>query len=564
MINTQIGPREDYTNVHILIGKPASEGQAYPIYMDVSNWRSFDPCDLQLDLASLDALQGQPDQYGKALGKTLFSTQALGAQYGETLAVCQGRGDGLRVRLVVEAEELQGLAWERMYHKLDGKWAPLGTTAVTPFSRFIQPKQWSRPTPVVQRPLRALLVIASPSDLDRASLDPIAESEREKLRGLFAALPDVSLTVLESDTPAPPTLDEIRKALADGYHILHFLCHGVRTKAGTALFLEKSDGTVDIVTADRLLSAVKDAKSPPVFCFLTACESAARARSDAFLPLGPALVAEAGVQAAIAMTAKVGIELAGAFTSQFYTRLLKHGVVDLAVNEARALIRDQWDWGVPVLFSRLYDNQLLDFPIGQISDFYITHTGSMYAAVDEAISAARLEEHGQELLDNLQELVDEMKKSLGALVDVATKFRRTGQDPKSFSKQFEEFYYSFKEYYDKQTWVAEQTSCSRIGMLRARILPRLAPILNDSAMDSLRRELDLMSSSDVDLVLNFQQYLDEMNAAVEQIWALLVSKKVEEAIQVKRDFEAQISPSFKRSKALFHQMGQSIHGVAAA
>jgi hypothetical protein len=564
MINAKIGPREDYTNVLITIGKADGDSQEYPVVMDVTNWRVFPPCRLSLPATLLEGMKDTPQAFGMTLGKVLFDDAVLGKTYGETLAVCQGRGDGLRVRLRVEAEDLQGIAWERIYQKIDGEWHPLGTTAVTPFSRSVNPQQWARPVPVIQRPLKLLLVIASPGDLERANLDPIPEPERKKLRDLFGSLPDISVTVLESGNQAAPTLAEIRKELADGYQMIHFLCHGVKTNAGTALFLEKSGGLVDVVTTERLVSAIKAVQSAPVLCFLTACESAARARNDGFLPLGPALVEDGGVQAVVAMTSRVGFELASQFTSQFYTRLLKHGVLDLAVNEARALVRDQWDWGTPVLFSRLADNQLLDFPIGKIYTGYLAHNDRAYAAVDEAIAAARLEEHGQELVDNLLELVEELRKSHGALVSVAANFRRTGQDPETFTKSFSDFYYSFKEYYDQQTWVVEQTSCGRIGDLRSRILPRLAPILNDTAMDQLRQELEELSNSDSNLVRYFQDYLGMMNDAVEAIWAKLNDQKIEEAIQLKRDFEAQISPSFMRSKMMFERMGHSIRGVRAA
>lgn len=564
MINSQVGPREDYTNAQITIASPSAPGQAFPVYLDVTGWRAFSPGEMKIDLLALEELVGDPEKYGLALGQALFAEDALGRSFGETMAVCQGRGDGLRVRLLVEAAEAQSILWERVFHLLDGEWAPLGATAVTPFSRYVQPQQWTRPQPVVDRPLKLLVVIASPLDLDRAKLDPIPDAERQKLRDLFSALPDVTVTTLESGTDRPPTLDEIRKALAEGYHGIHFLCHGVRTNAGTALFLEKPGGMVDVVTSQRLVGAVKAVQSAPVFCFLTACESAARSRNDGFLPLGPALVEDGGVQSVVAMTMRVGIDLASAFTGQFYTRLFKHGAVDLAVNEARALVRDHWDWGAPVLFSRLWDNQLLDFPVGKVYTDLLSHNDRAFEAVDEAISAARLEEHGQQLIDNLQELVDELRKSHGALVEVATNFRRTGQDPKTFHSQFQEFFYRFKAYYDNQTWVNEQTSADRIIELRARILPRLAPILNDTAMDQLRKELADMSDNDTNLVQYFQVYLDEMNGAVDRIWLLLGQRKVEEAIQAKRDFEAQISPSFQRSKKMFERMGAGIRGVRAA
>ncbi|MSP14929.1 MAG: hypothetical protein EXR62_18470 [Chloroflexi bacterium] len=60
--------------------------------------------------------------------------------------------------------------------------------------------------------------------------------------------------------------------------------------------------------------------------------------------------------------------LVSAFTGQFYTRLPDHGFVDLAVNVAHAQIRDQRDWGMPVLFSRLPDNQILTLRPNEVAD----------------------------------------------------------------------------------------------------------------------------------------------------------------------------------------------------
>jgi hypothetical protein len=564
MINAQIGPREDYTSVFIRIGKKDGASGTYPVLLEITGWRSFPPFDVQLDLDAITALNQQPENYGKVLGKALFGGDGLGKHYSETLAVCQGRGDGMRVRLFIDAPELEGLHWERIYHPLDGEWLPLGSTAATPFSRFVQPQQWLRPQPVTRRPLRVMAVIASPSNLTKFKLDPVTEAERQRLRDSFAQFPELDVLYLESGTSFPATLDQIREGLAYGCDIVHFLCHGTHSINGTALLLEKADGTGDFVETDRLVKAFKAVQSPPVFCFLTACESAVRERHDAFLPLGPALVEDGGVQAAVAMTDKVGVELAHAFTRQFYARLLNHGQIDLAMNEARALVQDKWDWGVPVLFSRLYDNQLLDFPVGQIYNSYLSHTDRAFQAVDEAMNAARVEEHGQELVRSLEELVKELSKSNGALVEVASNFRRTGQNPATFAQQFENFYYDFKDYYDKQTWVDEQTSCGRIADMSFKIVPRLAPLLNDRLMDQLRSELSFLSNADQDLLRHFYEYLDAMNQVVEEIWFMLNAGQIDEAIQKKRDFEAQISPSFQRSKKMFEQMTSSVRGVQAA
>ena len=568
MINERIGPREDYANLQITIAGPARKRRGkrlYEVHFEIARWRYFDPCTFTVDPARLLALMADPAAYGQALGQAFFAEDGLGAAYNEALAAIQARGDGLRVRLEVEPAELQEILWERIYHPVSGKWLPLGSTALTPFSRFIRPEQWDRPSPLVDRPLRTLVVIASPSNLDGAfHLDPIDLAERQRLHRTLDQIPELAVTYIESGTANRPTLNEIRRHLEEGCHLVHFLCHGVHSAAGTGLFLEDDQGLVDIVDQERMVSAFKVVKTPPVFCFLAACESAARDRHDAMLPLGPALVKEGGVQAVVAMTGKVGLELAQAYAGQFYVRLLKHGVVDLAVNEARALVQDDWDWGVPVLFSRLADNQLIDFPIGRGVEGYLEHTNQAYQAVDQALQAARLEDHGQELLDDLQKLVDELGKSHGLLVNVASKFRRTGQDPQDFAKSFEAFYYDFKEYYDGETWVDEKTSCGQIDMLAVRILPKLAPILDPVHFEQLRQELKLLGNADGDLLNFFGEYLNVMNTAVEAIWGALQAKDLEQAIQLKRDFEAQISPSFQRSKAMFERMSHGIHGVRAA
>lgn len=564
MIKGQIGPREEYTNIVIKIGPADASGAGYPVEMEIPGWRVFQPGKVSLDLNGLLANEALAETYGRDLGQALFAPGSIGADYAEALAVSQGRGSGVRVRLLLQAPDLQGLHWERIYHRIDGEWHPLGSTALTPFSRYVPPRQWSRPTPVTQRPLRILAVISSPADLAKKQLDPIAEAERQNLRDAFARLPDVSVTYLESGSSQPATLDALRKALADGYHFVHFLCHGARTPGGSVLLMEGEDGKVDAVKTERLVEAFKMVQSPPLFVFLTACESAARARHDGFLPLGPALVEDGGVQAALAMTSKISVPTARDLISQFYTRLLRHGVVDLAVNEARALVQDKWDWGAPVLFSRLHDNQLIDFPIGGLTDTYLSHANQAFAVVDVAINAARLEEHGQELVASLEALVQELSKSHAGLVKVASNFRRTGSSPDTFKALFEAFYYDFKDYYDGETWVDERISCSKIADLRAKILPRLAPILDDQAMDTLRTELDALGNADSSLISFYRDYLDRMNEMVEQVYTKIAADQVDEAIQLKRDYEAQISPGFQRIKAMLNQMQGSVHVARAA
>ncbi|MEN4011885.1 MAG: CHAT domain-containing protein [Chloroflexota bacterium] len=565
IISDAIGPQQDYATLLISLEKSKRSRSTVLAQLEIPGWRYFDPVRLRLNQTHLLALNADPRGYGKLLGECIFDNEAIGEPYKETLAAVQARGEGVRVKLLIKTPELDEIHWERLYHPIAGEWRPIGSTALTPFSRFIRPQQWDRPLPVTSRPLSMLLIIASPQNLTSLfNLDPIPESERAWLKQILTGFSDLSVTCLESGGALKPTLNEIRAQLAAGQQFVHFLCHGAHSPAGSGLFLEDEHGQVDVVDQTRLVEAFKVVQKPPALIFLAVCESAKRTRADAMLPLAPQLVQDGGAQAAVAMSGNVGLKVAQSFSVQFYTRLLKHGMVDIALNEARALIQDDWDWGVPVLFCRLVDNQVIDFPIGEFYSRYLSHTDSAYTAIDEALNAARLEEHGQQLVDDLNSLVEELSKSHQALVSVADQFRRTGRNPADFAARFETFYYDFKTYYDNQTWIQENTSCVKIEKLSAKILPRLSPLLSPDNYEALRQELGILSQADFDLVRYFAEFLEQINRSVELIWEQLQTNNLTEAIQLKKDFEDQLSPSFQRSKAMFEKMTRSIRGVQRA
>ncbi len=350
--------RDPFLGLEIHI-RQGSEGDGYRADLEVADWREFPDLPVTLDLKHLRSIESDVNAYGLALGHALFADDACGSAYHEILAVARSSGQGVRVRLVLDPPELHEVHWERIFHPFAESWQPLGSTAVTPFSRYVAVRQWDRPAPVDNRPVRMLVVISSPADLEDWGLNVIEPEERSDLHALFDSLRDVKPVYLESGSALPPTLNEIRKAVAEGCDLVHFLCHGGHTQGGTVLYLEDEGGNVDPVTSERLVDMIRVVSAQPVCVFLAACESAARTRFDALAPLGPALVDVGGVHAAVAMTERVGIETAQSFTAQFYRRLLEHGRIDQAVNEARAFVIDEWDWGVPVLFMRVPDGRLL-------------------------------------------------------------------------------------------------------------------------------------------------------------------------------------------------------------
>lgn len=563
MIITGMTARPNFSTAEIHILPPPRAGKPYRAALKVQGWREFPARSVRLDLAQLAALEEDPQAYGKLLGRKLFTAGGLGADYRETLAVMQSRDEDLHLRLAVEPAELLPLRWERIYHPFNEKWLRLAATADTPLCRWAASGAWTRPAAVHARPLRMLVVISSPERIQQDySLAPITPAERALLRQKLDGQAQLDVTYLESGTPNPPTLNALRAALQQGVHLVHFLCHGALVPAGSVLFLEKDDRTADPVTADRLVDVFTAVSDPPLFVFLAACESARFDTGAPFQPVGLGLVSKGGVAASLAMFDRVTKETAHAFAAQFYTRLFLHGMVDVAANEARQMIEGRWDWGAPVLFSRLEDNQLIDFPVGMIYENVLEHNDGAFEVLKSAQQVAQ--EQGLSILGEINALIEELSKSHRLLADLTGDFRRTGRDPATFAQNFEPYYYQFKDLFDGQTWTHEGSSCTKIGVLGSQVLQMVGPYLKPEERDKLDHEIGALVGSDLNLIHFFREFLEGMDSIVENIWSLIQQGRINEALQAKLAFEAQISPSLRRSKEIFDQMNGSLHYATAA
>ncbi|MCP4356617.1 MAG: CHAT domain-containing protein, partial [Chloroflexi bacterium] len=181
-------------------------------------------------------------------------------------------------------------------------------------------------------------------------------------------------------------LSTIASELKKGYHILHIVAHGTFGKSkGAVLYLANAFGEVALVGADRVEKMLRQQSDHlPHLIFLCSCQTATRSPADAFRGFAPKLL-EAGVPAVVAMQDLVPVKTAGRFARTFYRQLLEHGLVDLAGNEARAavLTADLPGSAIPVLFSRLPDNQLfatkarlpIDPTTGEVSSVTIGDVG---------------------------------------------------------------------------------------------------------------------------------------------------------------------------------------------
>ncbi|MEH1824200.1 MAG: CHAT domain-containing protein [Nostoc sp.] len=310
------------------------------------------------DLQRLTSLLGQVQDYGTLLGKALLRDEV---RDGFVRALSQNE-ETLRVLLFIEApdKELRTLRWERLCAPIDGDWQILAINQRVPFSFYIPAITDRLFPPIGRRDLRALVLVASPSDSQKYKLDTF--DVEDTVKSVRAALGNIPTDVLATVDGAIglPTLDELCTQLTDRtkqYTMLHFVSHGrVLDDGETLLYWSKADNTVEVVTATRLLERVRPlrgARGLPHFTFLCTCESASPEAEAGLGGLGQRLVRDLGMPAVVAMTEKVTIKTAQALTEKFYSQLRESGEVDSALHEATASLAERGDIAVPALFSRL-------------------------------------------------------------------------------------------------------------------------------------------------------------------------------------------------------------------
>jgi hypothetical protein len=341
----------------------ARQEDGYPVELTLNSEQEFPRGILSRDLLPWEPSASVTED-GARLFQWLFADAGLKGAWAEV----RGRSSQRRVRLRIDtaAPELHAVPWELLRDpEFDSGPQDVAASAATPFSRYLAGR-WQPGSPVLKRPLRMLVVIANPEDLDDYGMVPIEpEVEWALLQQATEGL-DVELVRM----PQPCTLAALEEELRKGYHILHVVAHGTySTEAGqAALYLADSENQVAVVPdADLADMLARQLAEPDLLrddklrlVFLAACQTATRSPADAFRGLAPALVA-AGVPAVLAMQDRLAMDTARVFAGAFYRQLLQHGVVDLAGNEARSALLTVGLPGaaIPVLFMRLREGRLL-------------------------------------------------------------------------------------------------------------------------------------------------------------------------------------------------------------
>jgi hypothetical protein len=316
--------------------------------------------DIHLNLAQLQ-FQIVPAEYSQSLTQIFFEAEGVRSAFAQARSAAVRLGRPLRVSLNIDQDcsELHGVYWELLRDPQTG--APLFLGENLYFSRYLSSADWRKVQLRPKAKLHALALIANPLDLSEyPGLVPIeADAEAQRAR---QGLGDIALTVLGVDDERASLTNLIAHLQTERPDVLYIVCHGAMLRGEPYLWLEDSAGKTAVTSGKELVERVLELAQLPLMIVLASCqsaghESAAEVRSS----LGPRL-AEAGIPAVVAMQGNISQDTVAAFMPPFFSALQEDGRVDRAMCLGRGSVREQPDFWMPVLFTRLRSGGIFAVP----------------------------------------------------------------------------------------------------------------------------------------------------------------------------------------------------------
>jgi SIR2-like domain/CHAT domain len=351
---------------------------------DTGDRRDYGEVPVKIDPSKLAQLVAKDDEYGNELRGRLFRSRKVADFFRRARHIGERGGIPVHLRLLVDPDApppFHAVRWESLRDPDDGK--RIAVTRNMLFSRFLTSDNWDVVSPPPKHDLKALVVIANPSDLgDYGDDEPLTEIDVEDERKRACeALRRMEVVELSGEDRRP-TLANVLAELEGGIDVLYLVCHGVMTDDGKAkLYLEDVDGSAKPADGKELIDGLAGLTRRPTLAVLCSCASAGAGDEDLLsdgsplAALGPRL-AQVGVPAVVAMQGAISMTSAKDFMTRFFEELDDDGAVDRAMAVARYAIENREDWWVPVLFSRLKRGRTYYLPeFGKREDTWRALTG---------------------------------------------------------------------------------------------------------------------------------------------------------------------------------------------
>ena len=361
--STDLAQPQPFESFELLIGE--KNGRTYPVtVIDSPAGEASGKCRINPHADEiLDALEylekNDVDEdflvdFGNYLFEELFAGD-VAQLFRTSLGMARGGNARLRVRLRIDAPELDHLPWEYLYDAQEDFF--LAISPETSFIRYTPMRLPARPTSVTP-PLRILLVISNPNDAPPLNV----MGERTIIENALENMVTDGKIVL--DVVERATISNISEAMGRVRpHVFHFIGHGqFENEKGFAVLENESGGSklVDEQNFREFFLGTADTR----LAILNACQSATASSSRPLAGLAPNILQRklAGV---VAMQYEMPDRAAIIFSRELYRYLANGYAVDAAVAAARKGVymeigRGIRDWGTPILFLRAKDGALFD------------------------------------------------------------------------------------------------------------------------------------------------------------------------------------------------------------
>ncbi len=317
---------------------------------------------IKFDTSTLLGLHNNWVGYGRELTGQLFANAKMREAWAEIRGFIAHDDTLLRLRLHIEpsADALHSLYWELLQDPKTYK--SLCRSERVLLTRYLASHELLAPiTPPDRNTLRALVLVANPSDPERYNLTPLdVDGEISRVRTALDPIPTTVLARVPHGQGA--TLEALIRTLRIGYPLLSLTCHGRMVDGEPLLYFEHAAGHTDTISGTKLVQRIADLPSAqrPLLIILAACQTAGRGQqyeTEFLAALAPQL-ARAGVGAVIGMQGNAPVTLVEALLPQLLSELRENSQIDRALALARTTLADDQPWWMPVLFMHMRDGRL--------------------------------------------------------------------------------------------------------------------------------------------------------------------------------------------------------------
>ena len=300
---------------------------------DSGDRRDYGDVPVTVDPPALAQLVADEAAYGVELCQNLFGSKKVADFYRRAREVGQRGGIPVHFRLLVDPEappSFQAVRWESLR---DPDWETLGDPDLARiavrrnmlFSRLLNSDRWDVVSPPPKHDLKALVVVAGPSDVADFGNEPLAEVDVEGGSSARGARSDTWRpsscrgTASERRSPiAGRTRGRHRRALprlpwGDCQRALAALPRGQRRQG-------RAGGRRGADRRPRRADAAADAGVPVLVRLRRSGDPDLLADGSALTALGPRF-AQAGVPAVVAMQGEITMATAAAFIPRFFEEL---------------------------------------------------------------------------------------------------------------------------------------------------------------------------------------------------------------------------------------------------